>query len=426
MKVLYFFSLTLTVCSFAFGQSSAGPASKSDPTTEARARLAKGDLDGAILYYTKCIETNATKFHCYGERGDVYQKKYKLDLAIADYTKAIETAPDVTVASLKPSAPKPKYLTKRGEVYKRNVKGGYEGMKRDNDVALADFERALAIDPDFYDALIGAGKAWFFKDDRNKAAAMLDKATKLRPDLPQAFYEVGNIFYTIGTEPTFKQAFDYYSRAIKADPNFAEAYIARYMVQKYGNPDQNKYEAAARADISKFIALAPDSPRGYEIRGLDYSLSQQKYPEAIADFTKAIALDPTNWNYYSYRAEAYIAIKDHQKVVDDITKYLAMRKPTDVPTLAEWLPKRAEAYAELGQRVQATADYDALWGQDRDLKLRERRNVIASGRPAQPIQLTGNEAADYAKLIALIKGGTPIGEKNVSWVRQYESKNNIK
>jgi tetratricopeptide (TPR) repeat protein len=410
-KLLLFITCSLLV-STSFGQR---VDATTDNTAEARARVAKGDLDGAVQFYTKCIERDPVKFHCYGERGEVYLLQYKLDPAVADLTKAIELAPDVTAEKLKPSAPKPKYLTKRGDVYQ---------LKRSLELAKADYERALAIDGEFYEALVGLGIVTF-SDDRNKAAGLFNTAIRLRPDRPEAFREVGILFTVIGTEQTYKQAYDYFSKAIAADPTYATAYMDRFQIPNVFGTEQSKFAANNLADISKFIELRPDNSEAYFFRGVLYLADLEKPVEAIADLTKAIGMYP-DARYYASRADAYIAVKDHKKVVDDLTKVLELSRSPQPLDLRGWLRKRAESYIALGNTALAVKDYDQILSKGRDLALQEKRNILASGDRKPTIQLTGDEKADHEKLIAEMDAGRPIGEQNLAWLQKYRFANNIK
>ena len=49
-------------------------------------------------------------------------------------------------------------------------------------------------------------------------------------------------------------------------------------------------------------------------------MSAKKYDEAIASYTKAIELDPTNPVYYSNRAAAYSSKASHDEAVLDAEK----------------------------------------------------------------------------------------------------------
>ena len=64
----------------------------------------------------------------------------------------------------------------------------------------------------------------------DEAIADLNKAAKLAPELPQIYYNRGNLLALSGR---FPEAFADYSQAIRLDPLFAEAYFNRGLVQIY-------------------------------------------------------------------------------------------------------------------------------------------------------------------------------------------------
>jgi tetratricopeptide (TPR) repeat protein len=55
----------------------------------------------------------------------------------------------------------------------------------------------------------------------------------------------------------------------------------------------------------------------------------KQYKEAIADYTKAIAIDPKDPDGYRHRAQAYILAGDSAKAAEDFKAILKM-KPDDV------------------------------------------------------------------------------------------------
>ena len=83
----------------------------------------------------------------------------------------------------------------------------------------------------------------------------------------------------------------------------------------------------AIADFTKAIVIDPDYVSAYISRGIAY-LDQNKLGLAIADFTKAIEIDPGNKLAYDHRGGTYqilgkfdLAIADHSKAIEIDPKY---------------------------------------------------------------------------------------------------------
>lgn len=65
-------------------------------------------------------------------------------------------------------------------------------------------------------------------------------------------------------------------------------------------------------------------------------MTAKDYPAAIEDYTKAIALDPTNPVFYSNRAAAYSSSNNHELAIVDAEKAIQVD------------PKFVKAYHRLG------------------------------------------------------------------------------
>jgi tetratricopeptide (TPR) repeat protein len=85
------------------------------------------------------------------ESGNDYLEKGDLDRAIADYDRAIELDPDYAHT----------YFD-RGFTYRR---------KGDQDRAIADYDRAIELDPDFALAFMNRGLAYLDQEDLDRASA---------------------------------------------------------------------------------------------------------------------------------------------------------------------------------------------------------------------------------------------------------------
>jgi tetratricopeptide (TPR) repeat protein len=100
----------------------------------------------------------------------------------------------------------------------------------------------------------------------------------------------------------FENAIKHFDQAINIDPNTPEAYYNR---------------GAARANI-----FAKKNP--FERTQAMISGKSTLVKDAIGDFTKAISIDATNFQYYAARAAAYIFIRDTKSAIIDLDKAISM------------------------------------------------------------------------------------------------------
>ncbi len=119
------------------------------------------------------------------------------------------------------------------------------------DYALADFDKAIALDPKHVNALIYRGETHRQMGNYDKALADLNAA-------------------------------------IAIDPKSADAYYARG-----GTYSITDKRSQAIADYTMAIKLKPDNAIFYHLRGSCYDLMGKK-AEAVADLKKSIALNPKN------------------------------------------------------------------------------------------------------------------------------------
>ena len=85
------------------------------------------------------------------------------------------------------------------------------------------------------------------------------------------------------------------------------------------------------ADYTKAIELDPKSAMAYINRGVAYAKLKQ-YEKAIADFTRAIELDPKSASVYIRRGYAYVQLNQYDKAITDYNRAIELD------------PKSAKAY----------------------------------------------------------------------------------
>jgi tetratricopeptide (TPR) repeat protein len=128
----------------------------------------KGKIDLAISDYTRAIELNPNYYFARNNRGNIYKIENKPDEALVDYTKAIE---------LKPSNFNP--YNNRGAIYVNQRK--YEE-------AIADLNKAIELKPDLREAYANRALAELNLGQREKSCADFKKAIDLGFELAVEAY----------------------------------------------------------------------------------------------------------------------------------------------------------------------------------------------------------------------------------------------
>ena len=178
---------------------------------------------------------------------------------------------------------------------------------QDNELAKDHYRRAIELDPGFaraYSALAlaysrQAVDGWqpSTRGAMEEAAALVEQAVKLDPQVPQIYFVRSQIaLYRRDHAEAVRQA----EEAIALSPGYADAYaLLAWVLHFAGRPSQglDEMERAAR--------LNPTLPSIYRfVRGaLHYSLGD--YPSAIADLEPAIPMNPTYPMLRLWLAAAY-------------------------------------------------------------------------------------------------------------------------
>ena len=229
-------------------------------------------------------------------RGNALRDLKRPAEALASYDKAIALKPDYAAAhfnrgnalmDLKRPVKHWQATTRRSRS-SRTTQGAQqsrccaEGLEASAE-ALASYDKAIALKPDFAEAYSNRGNALMDLKRPEEALASYERAIALKPDYAEAHYNRGNTLMDL-KRPA--EALASYDRAITLKPDYAEAHSNR------GNALKGlKRPAEALASYDKAIALKPDYAEGHSNRGA--ALKDLKRPgEALASYERAIALKP--------------------------------------------------------------------------------------------------------------------------------------
>jgi tetratricopeptide (TPR) repeat protein len=105
---------------------------------------------------------------------------------------------------------------------------------RDYDRAIADYDMAIQLKPDYAEAYNDRGFAYYLKGNAERAIADYTRAIELRPNYPKAYNSRGVVYMAGGYERA--KAVADFDRAIALKPDFRYAYINRANARLFRHP----------------------------------------------------------------------------------------------------------------------------------------------------------------------------------------------
>ena len=221
--------------------------------------------------------------------------------------------------------------------YMKYESGDYQG-------AIAAFDSAIKLKPDYADAYVNRGVAKRKMGHLNAAIVDYDTAIRLKPDLVEAYYNRGLAKRKLGQPNAAIADFDI---AIQLKPDYAEAYSNRGSAK-----DALGRLNASIADFDTAVQLKPNDAKAYYNRGVTKAALRQ-HNAAISDYDTAIRLKPDLAEAYYNRGVAKAALGQHNAAIADYDTAIRLK-----PDYAEAYHNRGYEKAALGQPEAAISDYD--------------------------------------------------------------------
>ena len=329
-------------------------------------KKSKGDLDGAIADFNSAIELNKKLAIAYKNRGETKQAKGDAAGANEDLKRAGELDPQLqdegsSADHVDHGTAKGKEKESAASVEDFFNRAGVKKAAGDLDGAIADYDRAIQLDPKDPAIYNNRGLAKQAKGNLDAAIVDFNRAIQLNPKDAVACSNRGNAKRDKGD---MDGAIADYNRAIRLDPKYAYAYYNRGLAKK-----QKSDLDGAIADYTRVIELDPRFAKAYCDRGVakrrkgdldgaisDYDRTLELDPKyaiayynrgnakdekgdldgAIADYNRGIELKPKDSRAYHYRADFHAKKKEYDAAVIDSLK------------ATELEPKNGDYYLDLG------------------------------------------------------------------------------
>jgi len=273
----------------------------------------QGDFEPVIQYFTREIEREPAKAQNYLARATAYLYVLRKDMACADIERALKLEPNNPVA-----------VQMRGEIY---------AMNKDYDAALDHSERALQLKPNWGIPFFDRGSVYLDRREYQPALEALNKAISLLSQYPIFYLLRSMVYFRLGN---LESAHKDQEQAMRLSPKDALTM-----------PDVNLtvYEGFldwAEDYYGRVISRRTNLALAYQGRADAYRING-KCEQAIADYTRAIELSPREARLYLGRGKAYQALGDLARVGDDFRKSKEVTNKTHQRRQAE------ECLKELGR-----------------------------------------------------------------------------
>ena len=194
------------------------------------------------------------------------------------------------------------------------------------DEAIAHYQKALALEPNFANAHYNLGNALFDKGRVDEAMAQFQEALKIQPDFAEAHNNLGNALLGKGR---VDEAMAEIQEALKIQPDFAAAHnnLGNALVDK-GRVDE------AIAQYQKALNIQPDFAEAHNNLGT-VLYQKGQVDEAITHYQKALEIKP---NQAQTHNNLGMALAQKGATTGAIAQFKeALRFKPDDPNAKEWL-----------------------------------------------------------------------------------------
>lgn len=321
-KSILIFSL-LAINSYSYSQS------LSVIIQNGNTKLAAGTFDAAEVDFANAIRLNDAATTTYLDK----LKKYG---TLNEYQKSTSDMPD-------------------GFVYNHDLAVPYYGHGMclvglgKSEEALADFEKAITIDPKYAEALCERGVVLIGKGSKDKGCMDLRKAKVLKNEKAKGLYDsnacsgMSTTFVTAGdakmASKDYAGALADYTSAIQLNSDSIQPYLKRGEC----NVLLKKYDKAI-LDYNKAFKIKPDTIQIIYLRGLAYNAASN-WKKAFEDFSAVVRKDPNYYEAYMQRAIACEGMENFRSAMYDYSEAIRIK------------PKDGQAYYKRGLANSDSKDF---------------------------------------------------------------------
>ncbi len=206
----------------------------------------------------------------------------------------------------------------------------FDGLP-DNELAIKNFDRAIAIDPGYYETYGSKGLFLLSKGQMQAAFNCFDKAIELHQGDARGYD--GRGLARLEGQNDITGALQDFNQAIKVNPAFASAYNNRGQAKAR----QQKLQEAIE-DFSRAIELSPRFQQAYNNRASAY-FRAGKLDEALLDYKAALSIFPNYQNALYNRGVLYLQRNSTEAARADLQRYQSLGGELE-PSLLQFINRQ--------------------------------------------------------------------------------------
>jgi protein O-mannosyl-transferase len=207
------------------------------------------------------------------------------------------------------------------------------------DEAIREFQAALQIDPDYFEAHSNLGNTLSEAGNVSEAIRQWREALRLNPRAERAHNNLGSALQRRGQ---LAEAREHFEQAVRLMPDYAEAHnnLGIVLLRK-GQPDEK-----VMIQFQEALKLNPDYAEAHYNLGAVFGV-RGRLDEAVEQYRKAIQLKP---DYADARGNLANVLATQGKFDEAVKAY---------QQALELVPKSAQAHFRFGQALQGQRNFEA-------------------------------------------------------------------
>lgn len=250
---------------------------------------------------------------------------------------------------------------------------------------------------DFYIKASGKAKSGNFQE----AIVAYDQAIRLNPQYADAYNDRGVVNLALGN---FSEGIKDFEGALQIDPQYSVAYVNLGIVRL----NSNDYQQAI-TNFDQALKINSNLADAYLNRGkAHFNMGERE--KAIADYDRALKIDPNYAQAYDSRAIARFRLGDKQGAIEDFSRTLKLNPQNATAyynrgVARSRLGEDREAISDYNRALEINPDYAQAYGNRGLARLRsgDKEGAIADLQTASDVFLKLGKQDDYDKAQKLIE-----------------------